>query len=104
MKQLTNIVEEMMAEKNKLGRQAFNHMINEGDPIADKNADERYESDNNNHQSYEIYSIEWEDERSLPEMSDVDQAHIEEYSKNGKYPFIRIYDNHGNQKKIYLGA
>lgn len=61
--------------------------------------------------NYEIYSLEWESERNLPELTDLEYDLIYQYSKvfeagERKFPFITIYTDvaKGETKKIYLGA
>jgi hypothetical protein len=58
---------------------------------------------------YEIYSLQWEYEDQLPEMSDLDFDLIYEQSKVidfvRMYPYITVYCNKtGISKRIYLGA
>lgn len=56
----------------------------------------------------ELYSIEWEFEDCLPEVSDLDYDLMFHYSRivNGvrMFPFITIYDHNGESKRIWLGA
>jgi hypothetical protein len=58
--------------------------------------------------SHEIYSLEWEYEDQLPEISDLEYDLMFEYSeiKDGvrMFPFITLYKSNGEPYRIYLGA
>lgn len=59
-------------------------------------------------QDFEIYSVDWEYEDQLPEISDLeyDLLFVHSQIRGGvrMFPYIKIYDNEGNGKRIYLGA
>lgn len=59
--------------------------------------------------AHEIASVQWEYEDKLPEMEDVDYAHIFEWSeiRGGvrMFPYIAIYaDADGSEARHFLGA